>query len=142
MIATSIKHENEEQIPITVDSLSNADAHTINVISADQMKWVYDHIVRTMTDQANYLRIISLLNDMQIKELAELLLISLYRYPNYGMPFVRVETYEDTGAPAYLNIIFENCNWEEWKSLEEDLLSVQDLLKGLVAITCLLGLTE
>lgn len=120
----------------------NADPLIFQAVLADQRGQIGDFIVMALTDLPNYLKLKMLLNDPQIMELSELLLYSIWKHPDFGLPFVEVVSYEETEEPIYVNLLFENCNWEEWKSLEEELILIQDLLKGLVAITCIRGLTE
>ncbi|MCL5782329.1 MAG: hypothetical protein M1476_00215 [Candidatus Thermoplasmatota archaeon] len=103
---------------------------------------VEEYIVMALSDFPNHLKLKALLNGPQIRELSELLLYSVLKHSDYGLPFVEVVAYEDTGEPAYINLVFEDCNWEEWKLLEEELISAQNLLKGMVAVTCIRGLTE
>jgi hypothetical protein len=108
----------------------------------DTEKQIYDTMIMSFTNPANYWRLNMLLSSSQKEELLELLFYSMRKHTEFGIPFIQVEIYEDTEEPAYLNLVFENCNWDEWKSLEEELFSIEDSLRGMVAITYLQGLTE
>ena len=101
----------------------------------------YYDIIQSMTDEPNFTNIKKLLNEVQLIELVELILYALLKHPIYGKPFISVELNENY-EPFYLNIIFESCGWDEWKSLEIELYSLQNFLKGMVAVICAKGLKE
>ncbi len=78
----------------------------------------------------------------EINELISILLTEMSIHPNYGKPVLNPVYYEDSYEIAYIRIIFENCNWDEWKDLELEFLSKENSIKGKVAVTCLQGLIE
>ncbi len=59
----------------------------------------------------------------------------------YGTPYILVVS-DEYDKPAYIKLIFPNCNWEEWKLLDKDLTNQENLLKGYVMIECVKGLIE
>ena len=78
----------------------------------------------------------------QIIELLSILLEEINIHPEYGEPLLKPSYYHDSDIISYVNVIFDACNWDEWKELELEFLSKEHLLKGRVAITCMKGLTE
>lgn len=99
-------------------------------------------IIDNFIDEKGKISIFQYLSETQIAEFAALLLYSVSRYSDYGLPFVQPIFFEDTEEVAYLNLIFENCDWDEWKALELDLFAHEMTTKGKVAVTCLKGLRE
>ena len=78
----------------------------------------------------------------QIIELLSILLEEISIHQEYGKPLLKPSYYDDSDIIAYVNVIFDACNWDEWKELELEFLSKEQLIKGRVAITCMKGLTE
>ena len=110
--------------------------------STDFARDFLENLLLNYTDWHNYSIIINSMTNLQVDELLGLLLYSKSKHPEFGEPFVQSVLYEDSTELAYVNIVFENCNWNEWKSLEMELMDYQDTLKGMVAVTCLSGLIE
>lgn len=78
----------------------------------------------------------------QITELLKIILEEINIHPEYGEPILKPVYYDDSGEIAYVRIIFETCNREEWKKLELEFLSKESSIKGKVAVTCIQGLIE
>ncbi len=78
----------------------------------------------------------------QVKELMTLLLSTMVNHQGYGKPFIQPVYFEDSDEIAFVNLVFENCNWEEWKELELEFNAYQISTKGMVAVTCIRGMVE
>ena len=110
--------------------------------STDLARDFLENLLLNYTDWHNYSIIRNSMTNLQVDELLGLLLYSESKHPEFGVPFVQCILYENSRELAYVNIVFENCNWNEWKSLELELMDYQNTLKGMVAVTCLSGLKE
>jgi hypothetical protein len=84
----------------------------------------------------------SYFNSEQVSELVTLLVTAMYNHNEFGKPYIQPVYFDDSEEIAYVNVIFENCSWDEWKELEFELDSCEKTIKGKVAVTCLRGLVE
>ncbi|MHB1471563.1 MAG: hypothetical protein ACYCSA_09280 [Thermoplasmataceae archaeon] len=78
----------------------------------------------------------------QAIELLTLLLTATVNHKEYGKPYLQPVYFEDSDEIAFVNVVFENCDWEEWKELEQEFNAHQSITKGMVAVTCIRGLVE
>lgn len=121
----------------TLSTINNIDTIPFIETSADPIQ-----IIDNFIDEKGKISIYQFLSETQTAEFAALLLYSVSRYPDYGLPFVQPIFLEESDEVAYLNLVFENCNWGEWKALELDLFAHETTTRGKVAVTCLKGLIE
>lgn len=78
----------------------------------------------------------------QVSELVALLVTAMYNHNEYGKPYVQPVYFDESDEIAYVNVIFENCSWDEWKELELEFDACENTTKGKVAVTCIRGLVE
>ncbi|MHB1636962.1 MAG: hypothetical protein ACYCR7_02690 [Thermoplasmataceae archaeon] len=78
----------------------------------------------------------------QVEELVTLLFMTKVNHKEYGTPYLKPVYFEDSDEIAFVNVIFENCDWKEWKELECEFNAYQSNTKGMVAITCIRALVE
>ena len=126
-----------------IDRLDQMDVpKTLYSASTDPSVDLLEILLLNFTDRYNYFIIRKSMNNLQVVELLSILIYCKLKHSDFGTPFVQTVLYEDCAELAYVNIVFENCNWSEWKSLEIELMEYQYTLRGMVAITCLSGLRE
>ena len=79
------------------------------------------------------------LGNKGIDELLGIIDIIKKKY-DYGIISLDPQYYEDSGEIAYIDIIFEKCNHIQWKVLELEVLALENITKGKIAVLCLEGL--
>ncbi len=75
-----------------------------------------------------------------MQELWKTILYTVNEHSEYGKPFINV-VYDDD-SPSYIDIMFPNCNWNEWEILEKELKTMVHFIKERIMITSVKGLTE
>lgn len=108
---------------------------TVNIDSNKQMLEIF-------CDEEDAIHILQNFNSYQVSELINILVNVINNHQNYHTPILQPVYYEDSDEIAYINVIFDNCNWDEWKELELEFLYQEDSTKGSVAVICAQGLTE
>ena len=81
-------------------------------------------------------------SDDKIVELADLLLDLKSKFEGHNGPFLSYDIDMDSGEFLFFNIIFEDCDWSEWKQISSYMQSRQNTTKGMVSVICLKALTE
>jgi hypothetical protein len=82
--------------------------------------------------------------NLRIDQTSSLLLAIFYILSNhvqYGLPTISVSLTKNNQF-AFVNIILEDCNWEEWGDLQTELSNYFINMEGKVSLTCLKALTE
>jgi len=120
------------------------DSNTSSIIQPDKdiLTNILIKYINSIAYIDNPVEFSKLLDINQMKELYNLLSYYVYHYNEiYGTPSIEVVLDEDS-KPAYLKLIFPDCNWEEWGILDKNFLERENLLKGYLMIGCIKGLIE
>ncbi|WP_443368995.1 hypothetical protein [Cuniculiplasma sp. SKW4] len=102
----------------------------------------YYQILEYFCDSINFKSISEFLDESQVIEIIQILIAAVKLHIEYGLPKLVPVYYEGSEKIAYLYIVFENCNWDEWKELEIEIMSMENHTSGVVAVLSLQGLQE
>ena len=105
---------------------------------------IYDpvEVLSQFCGQREAVELVGYFDPEQVNELITLLVTAMYNHNEYGKPYLQPVYLDDSDEIAYVNVIFENCNWDEWKELELEFNAYEHTTKGKVAVTCIRGLVE
>lgn len=148
MIFTNIPIENGDFLSEQGDFNAGI-SHNVQVLASSSVDLlendnnaIYLAILESFCENGDFLNISRFLDMLQTYELLQILFLAMKRHPDYGKPSLVPAYYEDSDEVAYINIIFENCNWDEWKNLELEMDYIENYTRGIVAIVCIRGLLE
>ena len=75
-------------------------------------------IINLIADIDDYDGLNNLFDIDQMQELWKIILYTVNEHSEYGKPFINI-VYDDD-VPSYIDIMFPNCNWDEWGTLEKE----------------------
>lgn len=127
-----------------ISSYCEENSNTSSIIQPDKniLAKILIEYINSIAYIDNPVKFSKLLDINQMEELFNLLLYYVTYYKTiYGAPSIEV-VLDDYNIPAYLKLIIQDCNWEEWGILDKDFLERENLLKGSLMIVCIKGLIE
>lgn len=103
--------------------------------------YLYDSMLDGYCDAKDMPKIEKFLSPSGVEELMGIVSEMEKKY-DYGKIYLQPEYYEDNNEIAYVQIIFEKCNNVQWEVLELEILALENIIKGKVAVVCIKGLVE